>query len=133
MVVVLRGGVPGEKIEPLISWLKGKGLGVREFHGQQQCVLGLIGDTAQVDVEMLRSLDIVESVGAVSDPFKAANRKIHPEDTVVCAGAASGAVLGGGHFAIIAGPCSVEDEAQITLVAEKVKAAGAAFLRGGAF
>ena len=133
MVVVLRGGVPQEKIEPLISWLKGKGLGVREFHGQQQCVLGLIGNTAQVDIEMLRSLDIVESVGAVSDPFKAANRKIHPEDTVVSTQCAGGGSLGGGHFALIAGPCSVENEEQITLVAQKVKEAGATFLRGGAF
>ena len=127
---MLRAGVPEEKIEPLISWLKGKGFGVREFHGQQQCVLGLIGDTTKLDIDMLRSLDIVESAGAVSDPFKAANRKIHPEDTVV---STKGSSLGGGNFAIIAGPCSVEDEAQITLVAEKVKAAGATFLRGGAF
>ncbi|MCL2857573.1 MAG: 3-deoxy-7-phosphoheptulonate synthase [Oscillospiraceae bacterium] len=133
MVVVLRGGVPQEKIEPLISWLKGKGLGVREFHGQEQCVLGLIGNTAGVDIEMLRSLDIVESVGAVSDPFKAANRKIHPEDTVVSTQGTGGGSLGGGHFALIAGPCSVENEAQITLVAQKVKEAGATFLRGGAF
>ena len=131
MVVVLRGGVPQEKIEPLIRWLKDKGLEVREFHGQQQCVLGLIGDAAQVDIDMLRSLDIVESVSHMSDPFKAANRKIHPEDTIITQGGAP--KIGGGHFAIIAGPCSVESQEQITLVAKAVGQAGAKFLRGGAF
>ena len=127
MVVVLRPNVQQEKTEHLIRWLEEKNLGVRVFHGQQQCVLGLIGDTAQVDIEMLKSLDIVESISAMAEPFKAANRKIHPEDTVVNAG------VGGGHFAFIAGPCSVESQEQITLVAQQVKEAGANFLRGGAF
>ena len=135
MVVVLRPGVLPEKIDPLISWLKDQDIEVREFQGQRQCVLGLIGDTAQVDIEMLQSLDIVESVSAMSDPFKAANRMLHPEDTVVRVGAQEGKgfSLGGGNFALIAGPCSVESEEQIILVAKQVKEAGASFLRGGAF
>jgi 3-deoxy-7-phosphoheptulonate synthase len=133
MVVVLRAGTPQEKIDPLIRWLEEKNLGVRVFQGQQQCVLGLIGDTTGVDADMLRSLDIVESVADMSDPFKASNRKLHPEDTVIHTLGGSGPSIGGGNFALIAGPCSVETKEQITLIAEQVKEAGANFLRGGAF
>ena len=93
-------------------------------------MLGLIGDTSGIDVEMLRLLDIVESVSEISDPFKSVNRKFHPEDTIVDV---LGAKCGGGHFAVIAGPCSVENPEQIKEVAEGVKAAGATMLRGGAF
>jgi len=114
-----------------MGWLRDKNLEVREFQGQGQCVLGLIGDTAGVDMAMLESLDIVQSVSLMSDPFKAANRKLHPDDTVVAT--ACGAKLGGGNFALIAGPCSVESREQIIEVARQVKAAGASFLRGGAF
>jgi len=130
MVVTLRANAPQEKIDHLIRWLEEKGLDVREYHGKQQCVLGLIGNTAGVDTDMLASLDIVESVSDMADPFKAANRIIHPDDTVVRAG---GSPVGGGQFALIAGPCSVETEEQIIDVAQRVKAAGANFLRGGAF
>jgi 3-deoxy-7-phosphoheptulonate synthase len=133
MVVVLRAGAPQKKIDPLIRWLEEKSLGVRVFQGQQQCVLGLIGDTAGVDADMLRSLDIVESVADMSDPFKASNRKLHPEDTVIRTLGGNGPSIGGGNFALIAGPCSVETKEQISLVAEQVKEAGANFLRGGAF
>jgi len=132
MVVVLKPDVPQEKIDHLIGWIEGKKLGVREFHGQEQCVLGIIGSTAQLDIDMLRSLDIVESVAEMSDPFKAANRKMHPEDTVIC-GADLSSSIGGGNFALIAGPCSVESREQITLIAQQVKESGANFLRGGAF
>ena len=132
MVVKLRPTASQEKIDHLIHWLKEKHLDVREFHGQEQCVLGLIGDTSNIDAGMLESLDIVESVSKMNDPFKAANRQMHPEDTVIRAGA--GHSIGGeGNFAIIAGPCSVESEEQITLIAQQVKDAGATFLRGGAF
>ena len=93
-------------------------------------MLGLIGNTSKVDMEMIQSLDIVETVTRVSDPFKAVNRKFHPEDTVIQVGPAA---IGGGHFGLIAGPCSVETEEQITFVAQEVKKAGATFLRGGAF
>jgi len=130
MVVTLRANAPQEKIDHLIRWLEEKGLDVREYHGKQQCVLGLIGNTAGVDIDMLGSLDIVESVSDMADPFKAANRIIHPDDTVVRAGHTP---VGGGKFALIAGPCSVETEEQIIDVALRVKAAGANFLRGGAF
>ena len=131
MVVVLRSGAQQGKIEHLISWLEEKEMDVRVFQGQQQCVLGLIGNTAQLDLEMLRSLDIVESISSMAEPFKAANRKFHPEDTVVSVGGKH--FVGGGNFALIAGPCSVESEEQIKFVAEQVKKSGANFLRGGAF
>ena len=130
MIAVLKPGASPERTEHLISWLKEQGLGVHISNGEFQTVLGLIGNTANVDMEMIQSLDIVEKVTRVSDPFKAAGRKFHPEDTVVRVGQAA---IGGGEFSLIAGPCSVETEEQITFVAQEVKKAGAAFLRGGAF
>ncbi len=130
MIAVLKPGASPERTEHLISWLKEQGLGVHISNGEFQTVLGLIGNTEKVDMEMIQSLDIVEKVTRVSDPFKAAGRKFHPEDTVVQVGDAA---LGGGAFSLIAGPCSVETEEQITFVAREVKKAGAAFLRGGAF
>ena len=132
MVVVLKPDVPEEKIEHLIRWLGEKNLTVREFQGQEQIVLGLIGNTAVVDKEMLKSLDIVDSVAEVKDPFKAVNRGFHPEDTIVTT--PDGRVsIGGPHFALMAGPCSVESKEQILAIAEAVKNSGATFLRGGAF
>jgi len=133
MVVVLRPETQPEKIEHLKKWLQEKGLLVREFQGQEQCVLGLIGDTAAIDIDMLRSLDIIESAAEMRDPFKAPNRALHPEDTVITTMGDTGTKIGGGHFALIAGPCSVESREQVTFVAEAVKAAGANFFRGGAF
>ena len=130
MIAVLKPGASPERTQHLIHWLEEQNLGVHVSKGEYQTVLGLIGNTAKVDMEMIQSLDIVESVTRVSDPFKAVNRKFHPEDSVIQAGPAS---IGGGHFALIAGPCSVETEGQITFVAQEVKKAGAAFLRGGAF
>jgi len=131
MVIMLHPEATQEKIDSLIRWLEEKDLGVRVFCGQQQCVLGLIGDTSAIDTGLLNSLDIVDSVAQMSDPFKAVHRQMHPDDTVVPT--FSGAKMGGGHFGLIAGPCSVETEDQITQVAQAVKAAGATFLRGGAF
>ena len=130
MIAVLKHGASPERTEHLINWLKEQNLGVHVSQGEYQTVLGLIGNTSKVDMEMLQSLEIVESVTRVSDPFKAVNRKFHPDDTVIRVGDAA---IGGGNFALIAGPCSVENEAQITFVADQVKKAGAAFLRGGAF
>ena len=130
MIAVLRPGASQERTEHLITWLKEQNLGVHVSVGEFQTVLGLIGNTSKVDMDMLQSLDIVEKVTRVSDPFKAAGRKFHPEDTVVELG---GAGFGGGMFSLIAGPCSVETEEQIVFVAQEVKRAGAAFLRGGAF
>jgi 3-deoxy-7-phosphoheptulonate synthase len=133
MVVMVRPDVPQEKIDHLIRWLKDKGLIVREFQGQQQTVLGLIGDTMPIDIDMLKSLDIVESVADMKDSFKASNRQIHPDDTVIRLQSGKGPAIGGGNFALLAGPCSVESREQIISIAKEVKAAGATFLRGGAF
>ena len=130
MIAILKPGASPERTEHLIHWLKAQGLGVHVSEGRFQTVLGLIGDTSNVDMDMIASLDIVEAVTRVSDPFKAVNRTFHPDDTVIQAGPAA---IGGGSFGLIAGPCSVETESQIIGVAEDVKAAGATFLRGGAF
>ena len=130
MVVTLKADAPQENINHLIRWLEEQGLSVREFYGKEQCVLGLIGNTKIIDKDMLSNLDIVETISDMNDPFKAANRRLHPEDMVVRAG---DTLIGGGQFALIAGPCSVETKEQIIEVALKVKDAGANFLRGGAF
>jgi len=133
MVIMIRPDVNPEKIEHLKSWLEEKQLIVREYQGQEQCVLGLIGDTVSIDVDMLRSLDIVESVADMRDPFKASNRALHPDDTVIQTLGGKGPSIGGGNFGLIAGPCSVESREQVLFVAEEVKKAGANFFRGGAF
>ncbi|MBQ3532124.1 MAG: 3-deoxy-7-phosphoheptulonate synthase [Oscillospiraceae bacterium] len=130
MIVILKPGVNHDMRQPLIDWLKGQKLGVHISEGDYQTVLGLIGDTAHVDMDLIASLGIVDSVKRVTDPFKCCNRKFHPEDTVVSVGEAK---FGSGNFAMIAGPCSVESEEQIVTVAKAVKAAGAQLLRGGAF
>ena len=130
MIVVVNSSAGKEKQDRLIDWLKSMGLGIHISVGEYQTVLGLIGDTSKVDMDLIESLDIVESVKRVSETFKSANRKFHPEDTVVEIGSVK---VGGGHFAMIAGPCSVETEEQIVAVARAVKAAGADMLRGGAF
>ena len=131
MIAVLKQGASPERRDMLIDWLKRQGLDVHVSQGEFQTVLGLIGNTDSIDMDMLRSLDIVDSVTRVSDPFKAVNRKFHPDDTVV--EIAPNTKIGGGHFLMIAGPCSVENTDQIIGVAQRVKAAGANCLRGGAF
>ena len=130
MIVVLKRGAEQDKREQLINWLKNQGLGVHISEGEYQTVLGLIGDTARVDMDLIESLSIVDSVKRVTEPFKCCNRKFHPEDTVVSVGSAK---IGGGNFGVVAGPCSVENEDQMVEVAQRVKAAGASMLRGGAF
>jgi len=130
MIAVLKPGVSGEQSAKLIEWFEEQGVKVHVSNGEFQTVLGLIGDTSRIDAELVESLDIIESVKRISEPFKKANRKFHPEDTIVEAG---GVKFGGGNFAIIAGPCSVETPEQITYVAKRVKESGAAMLRGGAF
>lgn len=130
MIAVLKHGTTPDQLSHLVSWLQHMNLDVHISEGQEVTILGLIGDTSRVDMELLGSLDIVESVKRVSDPFKQANRKFHPKDTVVEVGNVK---IGNGYFAMIAGPCSVESEEQIITVAEAVKAAGADILRGGAF
>ena len=119
MIAVLKQGTTPDQLSHLVSWLQHMNLDVHISEGQEVTILGLIGDTTRVDMELLGSLDIVESVKRVSDPFKQVNRKFHPKDTVVEVGNVK---IGGGHFAMIAGPCSVETEEQIITVAEAVKA-----------
>ncbi len=130
MIVVVKKNQDKKQIENLTKWIKGLGLGIHISEGENSIVIGLVGDTTKVDIDLVRSLDIVESVTRVQEPYKNANRKFHPEDTIidVC-----GHKFGGGHFQIIAGPCSVENEKQIVSVAKAVKESGATFLRGGAF
>ena len=122
MITVLKQGTTVEQRDQLIKWFEDQGLRVHVSVGEYQTVLGLIGDTTKVDTDMLELLDIVDFVKRITEPFKNANRKFHPEDTVIDVG---GAKIGGGNFAVIAGPCSVETEEQITEVARRVKAAGA--------
>ncbi|MGN1002534.1 MAG: 3-deoxy-7-phosphoheptulonate synthase [Oscillospiraceae bacterium] len=131
MITVLKANTSQEQREHLINWLKAQGLDVHISEGSEYTVLGLVGDTTRIDPELLESLEIVESVKRVSEPFKQANRKFHPEDTVVTL--ENGTKIGGGNFVYMAGPCSVESEEQIIYCARRVKAAGAQILRGGAF
>jgi len=129
MIVVLKHGVEAAKREQLIDWLKGQGLTIHISEGEYQTVLGLVGDTTRVDMDLIASLGIVDSVKRVTEPFKCCNRKFHPDDTVIDVNG----VKIGGNFVMIAGPCSVESEEQIVAVAKAVKASGANILRGGAF
>jgi 3-deoxy-7-phosphoheptulonate synthase len=130
MIAILKHGTTPAQTQHLIDWLARMNMDVHVSEGKEVTVLGLIGDTSRVDMELLSSLEMVESVKRVSEPFKQANRKFHPIDTVIEVG---GVKIGGGHFAMMAGPCSVESEEQIIQVAKAVKASGANILRGGAF
>ena len=130
MIAVLKRGTTLQQRESLIEWFRNMGLDVHVSEGEYHCILGLIGDTSRVDINLLESLSIIESVKRISEPFKNANRKFHEADSVIDV---AGHKIGGGHFQIIAGPCSVESREQIIGVAERVKAAGAGLLRGGAF
>ena len=132
MIAILKAGVPQEQIDNLIRWLENQGLQIHISYGEYYTVLGLVGDTSKVDMDLLASLDIVQSVKRVTEPFKRCNRDFQPEDTVIEIGA-SGVKIGGENFCFIAGPCSVETHEQIIEVAKQVKAAGAHVLRGGAF
>ncbi len=130
MIAIIKQGVKPEQIENLTKWLESQNLSVHLSKGEYTTILGLVGDTSRVDIELLENLEIVEKVKRISEPFKSANRKFHPNDTVVDV---SGVKIGGGNFAVIAGPCSVESEEQIVEVAKRVKESGATLLRGGAF
>lgn len=130
MIAVLKRGTTEEQTDHLIQWLKNMNLDVHVSAGQEITVLGLVGDTSRVDIELLSSLEIVESVKRVSEPFKQANRKFHPIDSIINVGNVK---IGGGYFAMIAGPCSVESKEQIIGIAQSVKESGANILRGGAY
>ena len=130
MIAVIKPSATAEQKAGLVDWIRSQGVGVHVSEGHDYTVLGLIGDTSRIDMELIASLDIVDSVKRVAEPFKQCSRKFHPDDTVVDVG---GVKIGGGHFAMIAGPCSVESREQIIAVAQAVKDAGAKLLRGGAF
>lgn len=130
MVVILKEKPDKQQLDNLVKWLSSSGIEVHETKGQQTTILGLVGDTTVIDIDLIKSLDIVDDVKRIQEPYKNANRKFHPLDTVVDIG---GIKLGGGNFQLIAGPCSVESEDQICQVAKAVKASGANLLRGGAF
>ena len=130
MIVIVKDSARPEQIEKLKEDFESMGLQVHFSKGMNTTLLGLVGDTTSVDIGKIASLDIVEEVKRIQEPYKKANRKFHPEDTVVDV---NGVKIGGGDFQVIAGPCSVETPEQICLVAREVKKSGAALLRGGAF
>ena len=130
MIAVLKPSATKTQIESLSAWLEDRGLAVHISKGEMYTVLGLIGDTSQIDMELLGSLEMVDSVKRISEPFKNANRKFHPDDSVIEIGNLK---IGGPDFQIIAGPCSVESPGQILTIAKNVHDFGATILRGGAF
>lgn len=130
MILVLKENYEKKQFDHLISWLEDRNFETHISKGSESTVVGLIGDTSSLDTDMISSLDIVKAVKRISEPYKSANRKFHPMDTQIKIG---DAVIGGGGFAVIAGPCSVESEEQLCSIAEEVKKSGAGLLRGGAF
>lgn len=130
MIIILKDNPEQRQLENLRNWLTSMGLSIHESVGESTTIMGLIGDTSAVDMDLIKALDIVETVKRITEPFKNANRKFHPTDTVVDI---SGVPIGGGHFQIMAGPCSVESEEQIITVAKAIKDTGVKLLRGGAF
>ncbi|QAT50859.1 3-deoxy-7-phosphoheptulonate synthase [Caproiciproducens sp. NJN-50] len=132
MIIVLKPGCTRQQINDFCAFLREEyGVRVNTWVGTQSTVLGLIGDTSAIDIDSIAAQELVESVKRVQEPYKKANRKFHPDDTVVTL--PDGRKIGGGGLALIAGPCSVESREQICGIARQVKAAGAGFLRGGAF
>ena len=130
MIVTIKPNSNPVQVKRLTKWITDLGLDVHVSEGEKSTVIGLVGDTSKVDIDLIRSLDIVEAVTRIQEPYKNANRKFHPDDTIVDV---SGVKFGGRHFQMIAGPCSVETEKQVIGIAEAVKASGASMLRGGAF
>lgn len=130
MVIVMKPGTPEQEWKKIKENLEGRGYQINEIVGSGQTILGVIGDTSALDMNMLKVNECVDKVMRVQEPFKRANRSFHPEDSVIDV---SGVKIGGRKLAVIAGPCSVENEKQIVGVAKSVKLAGATLLRGGAF
>ena len=130
MILVLKNNADQKKVEELKKQLTDMGLKLHLSEGMNTSLIGLIGDTTEVDEEWLGALDVIESVKRINEPYKKANKAMHPKDTVIEAG---GRKIGGGNFQVIAGPCSVESKEQMTEVAFDVQKAGAGLLRGGAF
>ena len=130
MVIILKQNQEKAKVDELIHWLENFQVQVNVVNGSHTTILGLIGDTSKIDIENVAAKDVVESVKREQEPYKNANRKYHPDDTIIDV---KGRKIGEGYMDVIAGPCSVESEEQICEIARRVKAAGASFLRGGAF
>lgn len=130
MVIIIKQNYEKAQLDNLIKWVKQQGVEADLIVGSQQTILGLVGDTSKIDMDLVRTLDIVENVKRIQEPFKCANRKFHPDDTIVDVG---GVKFGGKNFQIIAGPCSIESEKQVIEIAKAVKKAGATVLRGGAY
>lgn len=130
MIIVIKQNADEAQVENLKSLLLSRNITPHVSKGSLQTIIGCVGDVAHLDPDLIEALDVVESVQRIQEPYKSANRKFHPEDTVV---EADGVKIGGGNFAVVAGPCSVESEEQVVAIARAVKAAGASMLRGGAF
>jgi len=130
MILILKQNADRDKVTKMLDNLHSQGLQTNISEGTQHTIIGLIGDTSKLNAEDFSIMDIIESAKRISEPFKAANRKMHPDDTIVEVGNVK---IGAGYFNVIAGPCSVESEEQITEVANDVKKSGAKLLRGGAF
>ena len=130
MIIILKENTTARELSSLTEMLRSHGVTPHITEGIHQTIVGLVGDTTRIDIESISQLKTVEAVRRIQEPFKNANRKFHPRDTVIKVG---DAVIGGGSLTLIAGPCSVESEEQIISVARDVKASGAEILRGGAF
>ena len=130
MIIIIKQNYEQKQLDTLMKWVKQQGVDIDVSRGSHSTILGLVGDTSKIDIDLVRSLDIVEIVRRIQEPFKSANRKFHPDDTIVDI---AGHKFGGDNFQIIAGPCSIESEKQIISIAQEVKNAGATLLRGGAF
>ena len=130
MVIIIKKGADAGQVENLKALLRSRGIEPHVSEGSLQTIIGCVGDVAHLDPALIEALDVVDSVQRIQEPYKAANRKFHPEDTRIDCG---GAPIGAGAFAVIAGPCSVESEEQVVEIARAVKSAGATMLRGGAF
>ena len=130
MIIILKKDAGQKQIDSLIEWLKARKITPHISAGEQETLIGCVGDVAKMDVGLVQALSVVESVQRIQEPYKAANRKFQPDDTVIDC---SGVKIGGGELQVIAGPCSVESVEQMVEVAKSVKAAGATMMRGGAF
>ena len=130
MIIILKKGASATELENLKALLQSKNITPHVSQGELETIVGCVGDISHLDPGVIEAMDSVESVQRIQEPYKAANRKFHPEDSVIDCG---GTKIGGGNFSVIAGPCSVESEEQLVGVAKAVKAAGATMLRGGAF
>ena len=130
MIIILKEKAAPQKVQQLIQDMEAQGLSIHQSQGVNTTLLGIVGDTSKVDIEKIQALDVVAQVKRIQEPYKSANRKFHPQDTVIDI---RGKKIGGGHFQVAAGPCSVESREQLMTIADQVKDAGAGILRGGAF